>query len=292
MMFAAAPARGYHARMTKGVLRWVLIIVAFWLLGPLVGRLSAGLRAPDGGSEVSMLLSESPGISAAVYLLAAVLATIAGYVGARAFSLRTGFFCAGLVMIWASWASGTIEGILRRTQSPSIFTTLVVEGVMLGLALTVMGILISRGARRAASEAPERSKAGVMLAALAAALAAGGFAAAAVARTQLPGQTIGAAIAAGIAGALIATVVDARVRLAPVIAVLSVLAVAGPASSMVMNGPTAVTDLYAGDLSPLARITPLHWVAGILLGVPIGSSWAAGLGRDPAPKPGADGKGP
>jgi hypothetical protein len=76
-----------------------------------------------------------------------------------------------------------------------------------------------------------------------------------------------------------AALIRPRIPLGPVAAALLALAFVGPASGAILDADAAVRHLYEGTLTSTARLTPLHWIAGLLLGVPVGSSWAAGFAR-------------
>jgi len=272
------PRRGMTMNMNKGILRWVHLIVAFWACGPIAAWLTLGLRAPDGGSDFTLILSDSP-VSAFLRVGTAILlAALVGMVGSALFGARTGLFSAGLVIVWPAWMMGSIEGIVRRTHSSSAFITLAIEGLILAVVLIAGAWLIAR-AQRTSPPAP-RSKftsnsiVPMAAGALGACAAIGAVAAWGFARSELPGQAIAAAIVAGIFGTLVGTVIDPRPGMLRFVAALSLLAIAGPASAAILQGGEVVRAMYAGELVPLARLLPLHWVAGLLLGVPIGASWA------------------
>ena len=109
-------------------------------------------------------------------------------------------------------------------------------------------------------------------------LAAGALAAWLVAVTPLKGQDVMAAVAAGAAAAAAARLADIRVPLAPVAVPLAVLAVLGPVAGLVLSGSgDVVAASYQGALAPIAQITPLDWIAGALLGIPLGAGWAGSM---------------
>lgn len=272
----------YHPCMNRTVTRWVLLLAAFWVLGPVALMIMEGVRAPDGGPQASLLLAESPMRALAAAAAVFVIAGIAGVIGGRLFGVRTGFFSAGLVLVWPAWELGTVLGIVRREQSVSAFASLRLEGVLVALATIAAGFAIGRFSREAPAAPAGKPAIRAKFAAgdfmgPGAGLIAGAVAATACARTEMPGQAIAAAFAAGVLGALVAAMLSVHLRPAWVLAGLALLAFIGPASGAMIDGSQAVAHLYSGTITPLARLTPMHWAAGLMLGVPIGCSWAAGL---------------
>ncbi len=271
--------------MARSLQRWVLILVAFWALGPAAAMLMNAVRAPDGGPDASIFLSESPIIAIAAAAAAFVLALLVGVIGSRMFGTRSGLFIAGLVIVWPAWTAGTVMGILRGTQSPHSLWTLALEGLLVAASTFAVAFIIDR-AQPIAPNTPNILKAKPPSASLPigpiAALLAGIIAAFACAQTEMPGQAVAAAFFAGLLGSLVGTLADPRTRLAWLVAPLALLAFIGPASAAILDGDAAIPHLYAGTITPLARLTPLHWAAGLLLGVPVGASWAAGMLKKPA----------
>lgn len=256
------------------------MLVAFWILGPVAGWLAASLRAPDGGPDASILLSENTARAFGAFIVAIVLAAAAGWGASRAFGVRSGLFAAGLVLAWPAWAAGSVMGILRRTQTGSTLWTLAAEGAMIAVAAVLLASIIAR-AHRPPPAGPPVKKIQIApwfsLFALAAGVVLAGVAGAAVARSELPGQALAAAFAAGLIGTIAATAVNTRAQLASILSALALLACVGPASAAALEGTHAIHHLYEGSFMPLGRLTPLHWLAGLFLGVPVGSSWISGL---------------
>jgi hypothetical protein len=117
----------------------------------------------------------------------------------------------------------------------------------------------------------------------AACLAAAGVVAWIFAPDSLKGQTFAAAAFAGLFGA-VAMKMAARHYVTPLVVfcVVGVLACAGPAVAAVYygSGSGIVRPVYSGAIGgvlPLARILPLDWLAGALVGVPIGLSWGGAM---------------
>jgi hypothetical protein len=98
------------------------------------------------------------------------------------------------------------------------------------------------------------------------------------------GQTLAAAVVAGITGTLVGRIVSHRAPLGSFLAGGLLLAAIGPAAGAIIDGQALVERVYAGTGFTLARIMPLDWIAGILIGVPVGASWAASMVQKHAPQ--------
>jgi hypothetical protein len=101
------------------------------------------------------------------------------------------------------------------------------------------------------------------------------------ASTMLKGQAVFAAfvgaIAAGVAAQFAAS--SMRGHATPVSVVVSMLipAIVGPLLASQLNDGEVVAQTYANTIVPLARVMPLDWAAGALLGAPIGLGWAGAM---------------
>lgn len=270
--------------MSRTTQRMIALQAVFWILGPAVVWMFRGLRAPDGGPDISMLMTQPMWMGLGATLLAAGLACAAAAAAAAAFGARSGIFAAGLVMVWPAWAAGSIEGILRRTQSASTLWLLALEGLFIGLIIAGIGIIVLRGASTSGLLTAPRSKADAsrltmqqLASAALVGLAAAAVGAHAVARNELPAQTIAATFTAGLLGAIGATLLAPGISPALILVGLAPLAAIGPAASAIIDGAAIINHLYEGSMLPLGRPTPLQWLAGLCLGVPVGASWAAGL---------------
>jgi hypothetical protein len=200
-------------------------------------------------------------------------------------NMSYGFFSAGLTLAWAAWGTGDIDAIVRSYQSGAPLWRLAVEGALVGALGLGACWLILKAAR------PETRPATVLEddlvwatrgKAFGACLAAAGVAAWFFAPDSLKGQSFAAAAVAGMLGAL---AMKLAARTAPpliVFGVVGVLACAGPAAAAIYYGTGSgiVRPIYAGvtgSFLPLVRILPLDWLAGALVGVPIGLSWGAAM---------------
>lgn len=273
--------------MPRTILKWTLFTLAGAVFGPIVYHLIGATPAPDGSPEVTVLLSASPMRSVSFTAVCLLLAGAIGAFTARLVSARSGMFASGLVLIWGAASGGHLEPIVRRTQSGSALVTLAIEGALLG----AVGLLIARwicvqkagdsgvGASRAPLLGPG---VGVIV---------GAIAAWAVARSGMTGQTIAAAAAAGLFGTLVGSVIDQRSSMWMYAGIGMVLALVGPLVAKFALGDRLVEAVYAGSVTALARPSPMDWLAGTLIGVPMGDAWAAsmmerksGAGENPAPR--------
>ncbi len=267
----------------KEVVRWIAIAIAALLVGPLTALIVGAVRAPDGGPDATMLLSGSIVIGVLATLAALVIAGATGAAAARVLGVRTGYLVTGIVLIWSDFASGTVQGVLVWTQDGGALWRLATEGFVLGTAAIAMAWVINQvGKKEDESElgagrgAESRSKASTMLA-MAAMIVVGGVVAYLVAREGLKGQTLAAAAIGALAGATVASVVGHGVSSVWFFAGMAALAVVGPALGAVLQGGEAVARAYANELFPLAWMSPLDWVAGAFLGIPVGMVWGGSM---------------
>lgn len=299
--------------MLQAALRWILPLTSLLVLGPLAGLLTGSLIAPDGGHDATPLLCDTPvfGVLAAVGVF--VLATVGGVVTASQMGGGWGLASAGFVLAWGAWGTGTVDQILRRTQTGATFWTIAAEGALVGALGVVSAVVILAAGRRHRAgphepvpagslvdglraevrsaagallgrpadpddtEAPQG--AGAVLLSLLVALAAGGVGAWLVAVEALKGQTFAAAAVAGLVAAAIGRITAERSPTTLFVLVVALMAVAAPIAAAVMypGAEGAVRAAYASNLIPIGRILPLDWIAGAFVGIPIGLSWAASM---------------
>lgn len=265
--------------MTRTIIIWICLALAALVAGPIAGEITGSLRALDGSEAATALLSTSSVMGLVKTLAAVGLAGLIGLITARLGSLSTGFAAASLTLCWAAWRSGRIDEILRRTQSASTFWTLAAESAILGVAglLAAWAIIYSAptpdtgGAAETKRESPWSTD-GLTAAGLA--VVVGGFSAMFIARSEMVGQTFAAALVAAMLGTTVGRVVRPN---APFIAffiagvALSILA---PVAASFLHDQSLPSALNSGDLTPIARIMPLDWLAGMFMGVPLGAAWA------------------
>jgi hypothetical protein len=100
-----------------------------------------------------------------------------------------------------------------------------------------------------------------------------------IAAVPMKGQAVFAAIFAGIAAAAAGRLVDYRLPLAVFFVPIVILAIVSPLTGLylgVKSGGIVATS-YIQALTPLANITPLDWIAGGFLGIPLGAAWTTSM---------------
>jgi hypothetical protein len=305
---------GFWLVMLDPRLRLITIAVCLVVAGPLAGSVVGGLRLPDGSSGATGLTSQTPGVGALVLLVAISIAGLAGVGASRLFGARHGMLCAGLVMAWVAWRQGTAERIVMQTRDGASMLLLALEGVLVGVAgvLVAAAVLAADGGRGREG----RSDLGASVAQGAfvevwmgnlAALIRGfrwggggwvvsagvGLVLAASAATLLgveglKGQMVFAAVGAGaLAGAASRALERGRELavvsvLAPFVAI-GVLGVAGPLVAWWFQRGEVVEMAFAGRLFRVANPIASDWLAGALLGMPLGVTWAGSLLPRPIP---------
>ncbi|MBX3356988.1 MAG: hypothetical protein KF745_01035 [Phycisphaeraceae bacterium] len=284
--------------MSKSLQRWILPLLALLVLGPLAGWMTVSLRSSNGGEGTSILVCSSWVRGLGACLGAFALAAVAGCLSGRMLTRSWGFFCAGLVLAWAAWGTGTIAEVLRTTNSSGTFLILSVEGLIVGGLGVVLAALIARASPREHPVAEswtddDHSAVPTLALAVVLSLVAGGVGAWLIAQNSLKGQTVAAAVAAAILAAGFGRLSAQRAPALLFFVVMACLAVLGPAMAMVLNfSPGAsgasrlqvfpasadvIAGVRAGLLLPLARPLPLDWIAGAFIGIPLGLNWAGSM---------------
>ena len=191
-------------------------------------------------------------------------------------------FCMGLALAWGSWQTGRLPDVARAVGLENPLMRLSVEGLIVGAGTMVVGLGVVWAGR-----GDERDEAGPVigwqsLVGLAAMVIVGGLAAWGVARGELVGQTFAAATAGGVFGGLAARVFGHGCSGRALLVALPLLGLAGPLiGDALLRGPFGAA-VYAGSTDPdrlagIAWIMPLDWASGLLMGLPLGLSWAASM---------------
>ncbi len=269
--------------MPKAILRWIIYFGAVLAVGPIAGATTAWLRGPDGGTEATPLVSVSPVLGLGAGMLGVFLALCVGLVGARAVGVKAGMSAAGLVLAWAAWRTGTVDQIIRANHSGRVLLPRRTAGVGVALLLARLGTADHHDGSEGRLDAEQGPRAfGLdtkhLAGPIAAGLVAGGAVAWAVAQTPLKGQAVAGAIIGSIFAAAAGRLVDYRAALPTLAIPIALLAVLGPLSGTVMGAsPDLLVGGRNGALFPLANILPLDWIAGGLLGIPLGVAWAGSV---------------
>jgi hypothetical protein len=284
--------------MKAGTIRWTFYLAALLLAGPLAGSLMARLFAPDGGHDATPLVSTQPALGLALALGVLLLALILGALAGRFCGVKPGLSTAGLVVAWAAWRTGTIDQMIRTAHSSAPLLRQAVEGAMFGvLGLGLVLVVSAAGARYrepheaslptesygfAASLSRNLRALGASfkaprITALPIAVLAGGVVAGLVAATPLKGQAVFAATFGAIAAAAAGRLVEEEVSFPFLYIPVVLLAIVGPLTGLMAGGGNIVRASYANTLFPLANITAMDWLAGGLLGLPLGVAWAGSM---------------
>lgn len=281
--------------IVRSTLKWVIILAALLAIGPVAGLLIGGLRGPGGADATTPFLSNSfmGGIAVAAAVFALAAAT--GLFASRFFGSRTGMTCAGLVLAWAAWSTGSLDALLAQARAAaevrSMLLRLTFEGACLGIASLALAYGILRcGARIDAlilqQRDPQRAgpapvEPGAVAVSVLAGIALGALVTWWVAFQPLKGQVIFGALAGAIAAAAVAHLMaphfPARISALAAFAALAVLAAFGPLSGLFIGQGATARAAAAGLTSHLAFPTGLDWAAGAFLGVPIGLGWSGSM---------------
>jgi hypothetical protein len=272
--------------MMQALLRWVIPLGGLLVVGPLAGMCTAGLRLADGSDRATLLVSTSPMMGLVLGAVAIALAAAVGMVGARLINVSYGLFSAGLTLAWAAWGTGDIDAIVRSYQAATPLWRLAAEGAIVGsLGVGACWLILRAGRRPGATPAPVFEEGNVWALrgrGLAACLLGAGVVAWLFAPESMKGQTFAAAAFGGMFGAFALKMAARGVTPLVVFVGVAVLATAGPAVASFYYAPASgfVKAVYAGSPGgalPLVRILPLDWLAGALVGVPIGLSWGGAM---------------
>lgn len=287
--------------MMKATIRWALFFAALLALGPALYLLTSALRGADGVSPTSPGPAGTGGILRGVIVV--VVLAGAGMGVARLTTLRWGMFVAGVAGAWAAAGVASLAEVVRTSPQPPM-NALALEGFLLGglMALGVWGMhwaasrrpgaehdaaLVGwRGAGDHATYARSHegwvARVGLvdLVVCVLVAVAAGMIVPALAAQTGLKGQVVAAAVLSGLAAATIGTFASRRWGFSPLGTAAGIAVVAGLAplvAGMMTQSGALVKMANAGSLLPAARALPLDWIAGMLVGIPLGLAWGQSL---------------
>jgi len=283
--------------MRDAAVRWTLFLVGLLALGPLAGWLTGRLRGSDGFSGVEPILATNGAAIGVASATGGMLLSLGfGALVARLTSTRWGYFCAGGILAWLAAGTGRIDEILRVNPDRSQFTLIAIEGVIFG-AIAVGGALLigligRQGQRldsvplghREARHDPEGdelhmtlTRAGIsVLACIVCAVLVSYVAAV----STLKGQTIASALIASVLVGVVTGLLHKQAQGWVLVLGMSVVATLAPAAALLLEPSNAsALLLHANSMELLApaRIMPLDWLAGAMLGLPIGAKWGVGL---------------
>lgn len=284
--------------MTQLILKWIVVLAALFAVGPLAGSMTATLRLADGGPAASLLTDGSMlhGLAAGGLVLG--MACVMGILAGRLVTRDMGLTVAGLILAWAAWRLGVVDRALSRAGSGGMLKTLAIEGLLVGLVGTGIAMAIGATSRekmpRAAilgasfeDQGPEARLSPVhFVIAGAAGAVAGGVVVWVVAVEALKGQCVIAGVVGGVACAVAAQLCATmwRVRLGVLVPMLAMagLACVAPIVTKFVHGSDLAAAAMEGRIFPIGKLGPMDWLAGALLGVPVGLAWANSmLEREP-----------
>ncbi len=259
---------------------WTVLAACLFAVGPALVWLSPRLAGGDGGPGWTFLASDAPALGGVVLLVTVSIAMVCGIAASKFLGLRAGLGAVGMTLVAPAIQGGTIVEVLRWTNAPGIFATLAVEGAILAALGFVGALLMVRVALRddpmSPAERQERSRGHLNegLIGLAAAVSVGAIAGWVLAREPLKGQMLAAGFAAGAAGMGVARIIAPRAPIPAVVLGVLLLGVVGPVLGYVLAGSGALAAAYEQRLPAISTPTPIDWITGAMLGMPLGLSWS------------------
>lgn len=256
--------------------RIVLLALAAVVVGPTALVVWSRLPSIDGGSEATLLVTGGVFSGVARVVLVIVSAGGMAWLSSRLASARWGMWNAGVVLAWLGTGATNADS-LRLVGESSVVWSILAESVLTaGLGVLIL-VLVSHG-RRGARVLPRAAT--PMTDALPALIGCASAAAAVVwivAQDSLPGQALWATAAGSFAGALVGRVIWMRVEAFWLVLGGLLPGVLGIGVRIVMGSDGLVEAALSGGLWPVMIPTPLQWLSGALLGVPLGMTWGASL---------------
>jgi len=276
---------------------WTAVAGAVLVVGPIAGSVAGQLQTHTGLEDASPFTASSTVSGIVVGILVLAIALGYGIAVGRIAHARLGLICTGLVLTWAAWRFGTVAALIRDAGDASPVTRLAIEGGVFG-ALLAAGcavlLLLSRSVSQDRLQTePLKNPVAVdqstpmdwAIAAVAVCLA-GLFAAWLLARSPLQGQVFASAVGAGVIGAAVGRSVSLRAPMLPILIGGFSLALVGQLVAGYGVSGDALVRLYAEEWPGLGLISPFDWLAGVLVGAPLGEMWAHSMvDRQTAPTP-------
>lgn len=267
--------------MTNSLVKYALGAVAVLFIGPLATVLLRACVSMDGSALVSPLLSASPVMSYAATIGIIALAAGIGCLTAPLVGYRWGLLSAGLVAVWPAARSGDIAAAFRVAGTTSPLLRLAIDGFVIvalgaGVAFAIQHLARDRqrwGATDRGGDA--RPVAAPVAAAIGTAVSIASclLACFVIAQTGVKGQAI---FAAACGSMLAGVLIRALAIPAPAFSVLlgaALVALAGPI--VVSFGATSGLEraVNATGGPAMLRVLGWDWLAGALIGLPIGLAW-------------------
>lgn len=265
--------------MRQTLTRWTLLALAVFGLGPTLAWLTGLVGDGHGGRTTTLFLSGSLPLSVALGLLAIALAAIFSAFVRRLTTPGFGLFCAGAALGWPAFVGATAESTVRLAQSARPLPLMSAEMILVGAAGLAGARLIVGPIEPdpTGREEPEelfgaRAATGAGVALLVAAIAVW-----ILAREGTPGQSLAAAGLGTMAAVAASRSAAPKASIIACLAGVFAVGVVGPLIGAILQSGDIVSAAYTNTLFPLARLTPMTWLAGALLGAPLGAAWAASV---------------
>ena len=253
--------------------QWIARGLALCVVGPICAGIGSGVIAPDGSQQTTLLTGDAFVSSLMSLCMVLGLVMLLGIAVGRLVDRREGILGMAVVHGWVA-----VEGAL------------VTIGVLIALCLMTdpeKGGAQGQGddVSRFDMSSLKSSMMGVAgLGSMGAALVASIVIAMLFGRTDLAGQAVGvgffAGIAAGVVGTLVATSAKKNdpkagpTPFAPIMVGVMLCSVILPIFGMFYPGGSELLGLVnQGSLPGILTVSPIAWVMGALLGVPVGHSW-------------------
>jgi hypothetical protein len=285
--------------MRKAVFEWVTLLTALVIVGPFVALPVAWLTTASGASDATPLTSTQPALGIGYSLLAMLAALLTGWLGTKTVSRGMGMAAAGFVLVWVAARSGAGAMILRDAPSANAAALrLTIEAAILALPTLLLVTLVHKprplesddsvypltecrcGLVEGLRDCLTSRGVQIVLAAAAGAVIGCMFASIGFLKGQgLFAGFMGGLIGGAAGGLLLAGVENPRPALAPYLGVVLVM-IAAPIAGSFYYGNALRTVAVSGELFGPARLIPMDWIAGMLLGVPWGLSWLASSVKD------------
>ncbi len=288
---------GYHSPMAHPhpshvIARWGTLLAAILVAGPVIGLAAQRIPPIPGAEHGTAILSASPGMGIAIIAVCVALATAIGCLGSKLVSVTHGLTCAGIALAWAAFRTGHLLDLSRAVDPASLGSRLAIEGGIIGMLVLIGALLIIRFGPKTTPSFTEGLFSASSLGAAGATTAIGLVVAIIIARDDKVGQTFAAAIAGGAVGAAAArTLVNGAPRASALLAI-PLGAILCPLVGFAMSPKPLDVAIAGGTVHALARVMPLDWCAGALIGIPFGLTWAGSMIEKAHPDPKASDRGP
>lgn len=274
---------GYHFAMNPAIVRNVALFSGLVLCGTACLAAAPFLVSHRGAVGPLILRSQSPVLAIVAVVICMFFASAIAGIVARMVNSAVGVFVLGAgVFVLASRMSGAVEVFMESSgQNPrSVALWWAVESLIwAAIALGgVMTIFTIGGRLRDIEPDEDGVTPRAILSSQALRMAAAGALMVPltwlIAKSPIAGQAMGATFAGGLATGLAGRLIVPNVQ--PVLLFISpiVFGAVSQALLAIMARTPFDVGYVNGDISSLANVMPVHYVAGSLMGVSMGIGWA------------------